>query len=238
MTLLDEVLDASGGADRWRRLRRFTAHLSIDGALLARRGRAALAKDIAVEGFPETQSLRLTGCTGSDRRCLCRPEHVAVARLDGRLLAERADPRAALLQVSDGEAWDDPHLVYFCAVSIWHCLALPLLLMRAGVASEELPPWSERGEIRRRLRVIFPHGAPTHCAEQILHLDAAGLLRRVDCEPVGGGGMRVADLCSAHQEFSGLVIPTLRRCLALDASGAIVARPAQIDVEIFDASFA
>jgi hypothetical protein len=37
MALLSDVLQASGGLDLWRQMRRFTIHLSIGGALFARK---------------------------------------------------------------------------------------------------------------------------------------------------------------------------------------------------------
>jgi hypothetical protein len=50
-------------------------------------------------------------------------------------------------------------------------------------------------------------------------------------------GIKVADYSWAHQEFGGIVVPTLRRSLPLEADGTVVAKPSLIDVEIFDAAF-
>ena len=54
MTLLEDALNASGGMDRWHQLKRFTVHMSIDGALLARKGKAGLLKDVVAEGCTHT----------------------------------------------------------------------------------------------------------------------------------------------------------------------------------------
>jgi hypothetical protein len=50
-------------------------------------------------------------------------------------------------------------------------------------------------------------------------------------------GIKVADYSWAHQEFGGIVVPTLRRSLPLEADGTVIAKPSLIDVEIFDAAF-
>ena len=49
--------------------------------------------------------------------------------------------------------------------------------------------------------------------------------------------MKVADYSWAHQTFCGIVVPTLRRSQVLKPDGIAVAKPALIDVEVFDASF-
>jgi hypothetical protein len=51
------------------------------------------------------------------------------------------------------------------------------------------------------------------------------------------GGIQVADYSWAHQEFGGVVIPTLRRALTLQPDRTVIAKPVLLDVEIFDAAF-
>jgi hypothetical protein len=50
-------------------------------------------------------------------------------------------------------------------------------------------------------------------------------------------GTKLADYSWAHQAFSGIVVPTLRRSLPLGANGTVIAKPSLIDMEIFDAAF-
>jgi hypothetical protein len=42
---------------------------------------------------------------------------------------------------------------------------------------------------------------------------------------------------SAHQRFSGVLVPTLCRLLRLASDGAPIAKPSLLDIEIFDAVF-
>jgi hypothetical protein len=74
----------------------------------------------------------------------------------------------------------------------------------------------------------------THCAEQTFYFDAAGLQRRTDHDLLD---TKVAQYSWAHQEFGGIVVPTLRRSLMLQSDGTVIAKPALLDVEIFDAAF-
>src|SRR5260370_16561622 len=95
MTLLAEVIESHGGADLWRRLRRFSAHLSIDGVLLADKGKADTLKDVVVDGSTREQFLRFTGFTAPDLRATYRPDPVPVQTLDRPVLPSRHHPPAA-----------------------------------------------------------------------------------------------------------------------------------------------
>src|ERR1700688_2497920 len=113
MTLLEDVLSANGGMDRWQQLKRFTVHMSIDGALLARKGKAGQLKDVVAAGSIHTQSLRFTGFTAPDKCALYRRDQVAIEGSNDDLLQVRSDPRAAFLGHTDSTPWDDLHLAYF-----------------------------------------------------------------------------------------------------------------------------
>jgi hypothetical protein len=99
---------------------------------------------------------------------------------------------------------------------------------------EELPPWDENGALWHRLRARFPSGIVTHNAEQIFYFDERALQRRVDHDLLG---TNVADYLWAHQTFSGIMVPTLRRSQVLRPDGTVIVKPSLIDVEIFDAAF-
>jgi hypothetical protein len=238
MTLLEDALGASGGMDRWHQLQRFTVHMSIDGALLASKGKAGLLKDLVAEGCTHVQSLRLTGFTAPDRRCVYRPDQVAIEGLNGDLLQVRSNPRAAFLGHTDRTPWDDLHLAYFCGVLIWNCLTTPFLLAHPDVKIEELPSWREGGESWRRLRAVFPALIATHSPDQTFYFDREGLPRRLDYRTSAStGAAQIANYFSAHQEFSGIVVPTLHRAFRLGSDGAVITKPASVNIEIFDASF-
>ena len=238
MGLLDDALRACGGLARWRQLKRFTVHISIDGSLFAGKGKSGLLKDVVAEGCTQSQSVRFTGFTAPDRRGLYRPDRVAIETLSGRLLEERANPLEAFPGHADDTRWDDLHLLFFCGFSVWNWLTTPFLLAHAGVGTEELPLWREGRPDWRRLRAVFPRDIVTHSPEQIFYFDAAGLQRRTDYQFVDTRGIRIAHYSWAHQAFSNILLPTLRQSLLIRPDGTIVRKPAFVDIEIFDASFA
>jgi hypothetical protein len=234
MTLLDEVIEASGGMARWRSLKRFTLQLSIDGALLSRLGQAGRFKDIVAEGSTQTQLVRFTGFDGPDACGLYQPECVTIEGTDGRVRRTWLNPQHSFRDHAKDTSWDELCLIFFCGFSIWNYLTIPFVLAHPDVRLDELPPVQEHGHALRRLRAAFPPMIVTHSPEQIFYFDDKGLQRRTDHDLLG---TKVADYSWAHQAFSGIVIPTLRRSLTLEADGTVIARPVLVDVEIFDASF-
>jgi hypothetical protein len=106
VALLGDVLQASGGLDLWRQMRRFTVHLSISGALCAHKCGATQLKDLVAEGSTQQQSLEITSFTASDRRALYRPDWVALEGPDGRLLQERRATPAAFRDHMKSTHWD------------------------------------------------------------------------------------------------------------------------------------
>jgi hypothetical protein len=237
MALLDDVVSASGGLEQWRRFRRFTFHVSIQGSLLVHSSAATHLKDAVVEGCTQTQWVRLTSFSGTDKCAVYRPGQVSIESLDGTLLEVRNDPHAVLLSHGGPSSWDELDVAYICGLSIWNFVATPFLLTQSGVQVEELPPWHERDESWGRLRAVFPDDIATLSREQIFYFDAAGLQRRTDHQMPGAAGAKIVHYSWAHQAFSDILIPTLRQSSLLQPDGSVVTKPAFIDLEIFDASF-
>jgi hypothetical protein len=234
MTLLDEVIEAGGGMARWNSLKRFTLQLSIDGALFSRVGQAGRFREMVAEGSTRDPSVRFTGFADPAKCGLYQPDCVTIESPEGTVLRAWRNPHQAFRDQPAEALWDELNLVFFCGFSVWNYLTTPFLLARPDIAVEELAPWHEHDQLWRRLRAVFPADFVTHCAEQIFYFDENGLQRRNDHDLLGS---RVAQHSWAHQDFLGIVVPTLRRSLSLQPDGTVIAKPALIDVEIFDAAF-
>ena len=234
MALLDDAIEASGGAARWNGIQRFTLHLSIGGTLFSRAGRARQFKDLVAEGSTRTQSVRFTGLTRGEKNGTYQPDSVTIENLDGQVLRTWLNPGLQFLDPGNDPLADDLHLVFFCGVSIWNYLTTPFHLARPDVMVEELSPWKENEQTWRRLRARFPPGIVTSSPEQIFYFDENGLQRRVDHDLLG---TQVADYSRAHRAFSDIVVPTHRRSLALRPDGTATTKPILLDVEVLDATF-
>ena len=234
MALLDDAIDASGSLARWNSLSRFTLHLSVGGALFGDAGHAREFKDVTAEGSTRTHSVRFTGITGGEQSGAFAPDAITIENLDGQVLRTWRNPSLAFPSNGAHALADELHLVFFCGVQIWNYLTTPFLLARPDVVVEELPPWQENNETWRRLRAQLPASLINLASEQVFYFDGTALQRRTDHELLGA---RVAHYSWAHDNFSGIVVPTLRRTLTQLPDGTVIAKPVLIDVEIFDAVF-
>ena len=234
MALLDDAIEASGGVARWNRLQRFTLHLSIRGTLFSRAGRARQFKDLVAEGSTRTQSVRFMGLTRGEKRGSYRPDLVTIENHDGQVLRTWLNPSLQFLDHGNDPLADDLHLVFFCGFSIWNYLTTPFLLARPDATVEELPAWKENDQTWRRLRALFPPDIVTSSPQQTFYFDENSLQRRVDHDLLG---THVADYSWAHRAFSGVIVPTLRRSLALRSDGTAAPKPVLLDVEVLDATF-
>jgi hypothetical protein len=210
--LLDTVIAAHGGMERWQALRSLSAHISIGGALWRLKGWPDAYADARVDIATHCQRAEYTPLRGPGPHTLFQTDRVAVIAGDGRAREERRAPRSAFAGHGLATPWDSLHLAYFSGYAMWNYLTMPFLLRQPGVQAEEVESWDEGGTPWRRLRVIFPDELHTHSREQLFYFDSEGLLRRHDYQvDVIGSGSTSAHLVSGHRDFGGIVFPTVRR---------------------------
>jgi hypothetical protein len=212
--LLDEVLEAHGGLERWRAARTIQARVRAGGFLLRTRvpgNRFAdyrLTVDVreplaVMDPFPKA------GHRGVFEGGAARIETEA-----GEVVVSRDDPRAAFFGragLRRNLRWDALDSTYFAGYAMWNYLTTPLLLTRDGVEVSEGDPWQEEGESWRRLEASFPETLDTHSRRQSFYFDVQGRLRRHDyVAEVVGRWARAAHYCAEHAQAGGLVFPTHR----------------------------
>lgn len=233
--LLDEVLAAHGGLERWRAAISLTAHGRFGGVLRSRfpgnrmvnvTVQVQLAEQHAVfQGFPQ-----------EDQQAVFDRGDVRIQKRDGELISIRRNARASFAGLSGlrrNVRWDALDAAYFAGYAWWNYLSTPKLLTREGVTITEGDIWPEAGEQWRRLQVSFPATTHTHSQQQTFYVDAAGLIRRHDyvAQPIGPWA-RAAHYCDQHRDFAGLVFPTRRRVRPRRASGRSLHHPTLVALDI------
>jgi hypothetical protein len=237
MPLLEEVLATCGGLDRWRRLRRFSAHMSIDGAPLAAAGKRGGLKDVMAEGAVGEHGLRIVGFTAGDRSAVYHPDRVTIEAADGRVVQARDHPGDVLPASVEEGSWGDLDLAFFCGLAIWNHMAIPFCFADPGFQVDEIGPCRDDGKAWRRLRVRFPPEVATYAREQTFSFDENGLQRRMECEFSRFGAESLVQSWWAHQAFAGVTAPTLGRMVLFRKVNGIVSKVPFIDLEVFDLSF-
>lgn len=232
--LRDLIFDAHGGLERWNKVKTIDADISIAGALWARKGWPDALKAVHVIAAAREQWISYQPFTSPDRRSVCRPDHTMIESSGGELIKDRRNPRAAFGGHAVETPWDDLHLAYFSGYAMWNYLNAPFVFALPGFQTEEIAPWHDDGEPRRRLRVVFPDHIATHCSEQIFHVNSKGLICRMDYSAPVAGGALTAHYMDDHADFSGIKIATKRRALRRKADGSAIPDPVFVAIDIAD----
>lgn len=209
--LLDQVLIAHGGLDRWNSFDTVRATLVTGGSLWGAKGLTQDSAPRQMTVWLHEQKASVTPFGGPDKRTAWSPDRIAIETKDGTVIAERQAPRESFRDHEENTPWDPLHRAYFNGYALWSYLTMPFLFTLPGVVTEEIEPWQERSQQGRRLRVHFPESIATHCAVQDFYFGDDFLLRRHDYNVDVSGGMPAAQYVSDYIEADGLRLPGKRR---------------------------
>ena len=233
--LLDEVLRAHGGLERWQLVSALTAYGRFGGLLRLRLpGNRMASVNVRIEQ-PEQRTV-FADFPVTGKRAVFDRGDVRIETLSGELLQSRRDARAMFTGFSAlrrNVRWDALDAAYFAGYAWWNYLSTPWLFTREGVEVQDGEPWHERGETWRRLEVSFPPQLHTHSAHQTFYIDASGLIRRHDytAEPIGRWA-HAAHYCDDHREFGGLVFPTKRRVRPIGPRNRTLPGPVLVALDV------
>lgn len=199
------VLDAYGGADRWRSLTTIEAELSAGGLLFAwKRGKEGHFDHLRLVADVHRQQLRYVGFhRGLDG--VLRGHDVSLER-GGETLARRPDARAPFPYGRRLVHWDALDMLYFFGYALWNYLAFPALLLRDDVR------WEQTGE--HLLTGHFPARLATHCPRQTFRIDPdTGLVdqHHYTAEVFGRGWAHACHLTDDYREADGIRYAARRR---------------------------
>jgi hypothetical protein len=235
--LRDLVIDAHGGLERWNKVKTIQGDMSITGGLWTRKGWPDALKNAHVIAAVGDQWISYQPFISEGMRSSCTPDQTVIETLDGKPIKDRKNPRAAFDGHTVETPWDDLNLAYFSGYAMWNYLNTPFIFAMPGFQAEEIAPWDENGEQRRRLRVVFPDHIATHCAEQIFHVNGEGLICRVDYSASVAGGAPTAHYLFDHRDFSGIKVATRRQALRRKADGTAIPDQVFVAIDITDIRF-
>ena len=209
--LLDGVIEAHGGMERWQQINKVGGHTTVSGALFQAKGWPRVDEKTSFVVDTRTpitvfQNFLKTGQSG-----IYEPGRTAIVADDGEVIEALESPERSFKDHTMQTPWSALQLLYFSGYAQWTYMNLPFLLKQPGFDSREVEPWSEEGQIWRRLEVLFPDQVNTHSKMQTFYFDDVGLLRRNDYNNDVLGGSPAANYTDEHITFDGIVYPTKRR---------------------------
>jgi hypothetical protein len=210
--LLDFVLDAHGGHERWSGVSGLTAKLAVGGPFWGQLGfpNAFLDETLTIDTRRQHAVFTPWTAPGQSLTFDTDPERVVLQTADGQTIDSRTSPRSSYTGHDPHSPWDALQVGYFLSYGLWNYLTTPFLLAYPGVQTREITRWQENDQTWRRLHATFPASITTHSAEQVFYFGDDGLLRRLDYTVEADGG-RAAHYTEGYKTFDGLAFPTRRQ---------------------------
>lgn len=235
--LLADAIEAHGGLDRWNARRRLTATIVSGGELWALKGvdQNRDPRTLLIDLHTEWTSVEPYGKAG--QRAVFTPDRVAIEAEDGRVVAERKNPRMSFAGHDMRTSWDPLHRAYFGGYALWTYLMTPFLLARDGFELREIDPWREGSELWRGLRATFPASIASHSTEQDFYFGPDMLIRRHDYTVDIAGSFAAAQYISDPLDVDGIRIPTKRRAYLRDADLTPLRDALMVSIDLSDFRF-
>ena len=235
--LLDSVLNAHGGLDRWHQFSRVRASIVTGGELWGIKGlvQDPSPRQMTVALHQEWSSVAPYGAP--DQKTDFTPDRIAIEKLDGQVVAERNDPRASFERHELTTPWDPLHRAYFNGYALWTYLTTPFLLTLPGVSVSEIAPVQENGEVWAGLQAHFPAEIAIHSPEQEFYVGHDGLLRRHDYRVDVAGGFAAVQYVDDIVDADGIRLPTKRRAYRADAEGRPILDQLMVSIDVSNVQF-
>lgn len=231
--LIDEVIEAHGGRQRWQATERIEAAFSSGGLAFALHMQGQALQGLRLVLHPHDRCVELHDF-GQPGGCgIWTPAHVRMTDAGGALVAERHNPRDSFKRLDRQVRWDKLDILYFAGYALWNYLGFPWILEAPGVTLVE----SRRDKATGAGRLVarFDASFPTHSPLQTFHVDHARRLTRHDyTADVIGRWAAAANFCVASAEAGGLSFYSRRRVFPRLGANTVLPVPTLVWIEIDD----
>jgi hypothetical protein len=213
--LLERVVNAYGGEQRWSRATAVETRISMGGLMLRLKGHpAASLSNMRARTEIAHPSVRVEPIDADGNVGVLDGQTVRLETPGGRTLDERPNVRQTLTRGKKLLRWDRLDACYFIGYTQWSYNAFPALLWRDDVT------WRKASD--NTFEVEFAPELPTHSAVQLFHIDpTTGLLRGMEyTAEVFGGFAKAAHVVETHGDSDGIPYPSRRRIWSRKKDGS------------------
>lgn len=235
--LLDSVIEAHGGRERFNSFATLTAKLEQGGILWALKGKTDVLAHANVRVDLREERVSHWPFAPTSRHSVFTPQRVTIEEEDGSITEDLSEPRASFAGFEMETHWSDAQLAYFAGYTMWTYLISPFLLGRPGVVAREIESWEEAGENWHRLRVEFPDSIATHSKVQDFYFDDKGLLRRHDYEVEIQGNNAASRYLFEPVEVQGITLYSKMRIVPNTPSNIPLTEPYIVTIDLSDYRF-
>ncbi len=225
--LARRVVDAYGGASRWKEAARVRAVVSANGLAFRLKHRAPFVQAV-FEMDVHRPFVRIAPINRLGQIGILDGQDVRIEDADGRTIASRPNARRHFPGGRRFFWWDDLDMTYFAGYATWNYCTLPALILDHPTCFEQFG--------HDILRARLPAAIPTHSPEQAFRFDHFGALVQHDYTAlVIGKWARAANVVVEHaKNQQGIAFTRGRRITPRRADGTPRTRPILIDLTIHD----
>jgi hypothetical protein len=235
--LLQKVLEAHGGLNRWSCFSTVQATIVTGGQLFGMKGtpQDSTARRMTVSTQREWASLKPFGA--DDQRTDFTAKRIAIDKMDGTVVKERLNPSEHAEGKGVDAPWDVLDRAYFNGYALWTYLTTPFHFAMPGFSVQEIDPWREGDELWRGLRVTYPLEIASHSRKQEFYFGSDFLLRRHDYHVEASGGFAATQYVFDSETVQGITLPTKRRAYMRDERLMPVRDRLMVSIDLSDISF-
>lgn len=231
--LLDKVIEAHGGMDRWNKIEEINVTARTGGVLPLSKLKYSSLSKINFTVYPKKIQTVFNDFPEIGSKGVFDNGSVYIENGKGEIEDERENPREHFNRISKKLYWDFLDTIYFTGYASWNYLCTPFLFKTYDFELSESEPIEEEGEKLDALRVVYPDNIHTHCKEQILYFDSFGLLRRLDyTADVIGSWAHAAHYCYDYVKYDGISFPLSRKVFMRKSDGSHADFPIVIWIKI------
>ncbi|MCI0332147.1 MAG: hypothetical protein L0228_02845 [Planctomycetes bacterium] len=209
ISLLNEVIDAHGGHDRWGQFKGVASTIITGGMLWGIKAANIISTPRRARSEFRRQWTRVTPFGDPNWTMTWTPEHVEINDSKGAIIAQRDNGRDAFDR-SYNAPWDPLNLAYFNGYAMWTYHAVPFVFREHGYEAREIESIEHEGEKLRGLSIRFPESVHSHTREQRFFFGSDGLLLRHDYEVDVWADTPAAHFLSEYVDVNGLKFPRRR----------------------------
>jgi hypothetical protein len=233
--LLNEVIEAHGGINRWNQFNKIEAQIVSGGNLFEMKGvpQDDTPRQMTVWLHEQKASVHPFG--GPNQRSSFSSNRVAIETLDGKVIAERT----GITEIHNhlvSPQWDPLDRAQFNGYALWMYLTTPFFMLLPGMKVSEIEPLQQGDETWKGLSVTFPSDIPTHSKVQQFYFGKDNLIRRHDYH-VDSGNFYAAQYISDLKEVQGIIVASKRRAYKKDPDGNPLPNEVMVKIDLTNFHF-
>ena len=231
MKLLNDIIKAHGGINRWNQFVKIEAEIVSGGKLFELKGLPQDSSPRQMNVWLHEQRASVYPFGAPDQKSDFSPRRVAIEKFDGKVVAERTGNPIEHHEHLKAPKWDPLDRAYFNGYALWIYLTTPFFMLFPGLKIREIEPLQEDGETWRGLSITFPSYFATHSAVQNFYFGSDNLIRRHDYH-VDAGNFYAAQYISDLIDVQGILVPSKRRAYKKDFDGNILSDELMVKIDL------